>query len=51
MLGEIWDVSESVIVNEGDKNVILRGKRVEVVFEFKNKLRLSLIETFNNRGS
>jgi len=34
MLGEIWDGSESVIVNEGDKD--------------KNKLRLSLIETLNN---
>jgi len=49
MLGEIWDGSESVIVNEGDKHVILRGKRVEVAIEDKNELRLSLIETLINR--
>jgi len=51
MLGEIWDGSESVIVNEGDKHVILRGKRVEVKIEDENKLRLSLVEILDDRGT
>jgi hypothetical protein len=52
MLGiihDIKDVSESVYIKEGDKFVILRGKRLEVKLEENNELRLSFVKTVENR--
>jgi len=53
MLGTLydeWDKAESVHIREGEKFIIVRGKRLEVKIEKDNHLRLSLIETGNNRG-
>jgi len=47
-LGAIWDGSQSIIVNEGDKHIALQGLRLEIGIEDKNKLRMSLVETLNN---
>jgi len=53
MLGTIydhWDKSMSVPIMTGDKFVFVRGKRLEVKLELNNHLRLSLVETQDNRG-
>jgi len=52
MLGTLydkWDKCESVDIKEGDKFIIIRGKRLEVKLEEENKLRLSLVEMVDNK--
>jgi len=53
MLGtiyDLWDKAMSVPVKKGDQFVTLRGKRVEVKLEENNYLRISLVETQDDRN-
>jgi len=52
MLGTIYDIldkSESIDVKVSDKFIIIRGTRLEVKLEDKNQLRLTLVDTVDDR--
>jgi len=54
MLGTLhdkWDKSESVAVREGEKFITVREKRLEVKIEENNHLRLSLVETVDDKAT
>ena len=54
MLGTLhdkWERSESVPVRKGVKYITVRGKDLEVKIEANNHLRLSLVETVDNRAT